>query len=44
MTKAGESYPNRYCWVLVMRDGKVADITEYTDTQLIAEVLTDPST
>jgi ketosteroid isomerase-like protein len=30
--------------VLVMRDGKVADITEYTDTQLIAEVLTDPST
>ena len=27
--KAGPSYPNRYCCVFVMRDGKVAEITEY---------------
>jgi hypothetical protein len=26
----------------VMRGGKVAEITEYADTQLIAEVLTPP--
>ena len=43
MTKAGRSYPNRYCWVFVMRNGEVAEITDYTDTQLIAEVLTNPS-
>jgi ketosteroid isomerase-like protein len=42
VTKAGPAYPNRYCWVFVMRDGKVADITEYTDTQLIADALTAP--
>ncbi|MEV4299660.1 nuclear transport factor 2 family protein [Microbispora rosea] len=34
--------PNRYCWVFVMRGGKVAEITEYTDTQLIAEILAPP--
>jgi ketosteroid isomerase-like protein len=43
VTKTGPSYPNRYCWVFVMRDGEVAEITEYSDTQLIAEVLTHPS-
>jgi len=42
VTRSGRDYPNRYCWVFVMRDGKVAEITEYTDTQLIAEVLTPP--
>lgn len=42
VTKAGPSYPNRYCWVFVMRDGEVAEITEYTDTQLIADVLVHP--
>jgi ketosteroid isomerase-like protein len=42
VTKAGLPYPNRYCWVFVMRDGKVADITEYADTQLITETLAHP--
>ena len=42
VTRSGRDYPNRYCWVFVMRDGKVAEITEYTDTQLIAEVLAPP--
>ncbi|MFC5181234.1 nuclear transport factor 2 family protein [Actinomadura harenae] len=41
-TSSGHAYPNRYCWIFVMRDGKVAEITEYTDTQLIAEVLAAP--
>jgi uncharacterized protein len=42
VTNSGRDYPNRYCWVFVMRDGKVAEITEYADTQLIAEVLAPP--
>jgi hypothetical protein len=32
----------KYCWVFVMRDGKAVEITEYTDTQLINDVLTPP--
>jgi uncharacterized protein len=42
ITRSGRDYPNRYCWVLVMREGKIAQITEYTDTQLITEVLAPP--
>lgn len=42
VTRSGRDYPNRYCWVFVLRDGQVAEITEYTDTQLIAEVLAPP--
>lgn len=42
VTKSGRDYPNRYCWVFVIRDGKIAEITEYTDTQLITEVLAPP--
>lgn len=42
VTSSGQDYPNRYCWIFVMREGKVAEITEYTDTQLIAEVLAPP--
>jgi ketosteroid isomerase-like protein len=28
----GRRYQNRYCWVLEVRDGKIADIREYCDT------------
>ncbi|MFF0310251.1 nuclear transport factor 2 family protein [Streptosporangium sp. NPDC004379] len=42
VTTSGHDYPNRYCWIFVMRDGEIAEITEYTDTQLIAEVLAPP--
>jgi ketosteroid isomerase-like protein len=41
-TRSGQSYPNRYCWIMRMRDGKIAEITEYTDTQLINDVLVPP--
>jgi uncharacterized protein len=43
VTKAGPAYPSRYCWVFVMREGKAVEISEYTDTQLIAEVLVHPA-
>lgn len=42
VTKAGPVYLNRYCWVFVLQDGKVREITEYTDTDLINRVLTQP--
>jgi uncharacterized protein len=43
VTHSGRDYPNRYCWVFVMRDGKVAEVTEYMDTQMVAEVLAPPA-
>jgi ketosteroid isomerase-like protein len=44
VTRSGREYPNRYCWIFEMRDGEIAEIIEYTDTQLITEVLAPPST
>lgn len=41
ITKRGESYPNRYSWIFRFIEGQVVEITEYTDTDLIARVL-DP--
>ena len=34
-TKAGRPYNNKYCWVFRMEDGKVKEVTEYMDTQLV---------
>ena len=42
-TKGGRPYDNTYCYVCRMRDGKLVELTEYCDTQLIAEVLTPPA-
>jgi ketosteroid isomerase-like protein len=41
-TVSGKSYENSYCWVIRMRDGKMSELTEYTDTLLIATVLDAP--
>ena len=41
VTKRGDAYANRYSWTFRFVAGKVAEITEYTDTDLIARVL-DP--
>lgn len=38
-TKAGPRYDNRYCFVFRVEDGRIREITEYLDTQLVAEVL-----
>lgn len=46
VTKRGEHYPNRYCWVFTFKDRKVVEIVEYCDTALIERVLQplgDPS-
>jgi uncharacterized protein len=41
-TKAGKPYRNTYCYVCRLVDGKVRELTEYCDTQLIADALAPP--
>lgn len=41
-TKRGEPYENAYCWICRLADGKIREITEYCDTQLIVEALDGP--
>jgi ketosteroid isomerase-like protein len=41
-TKSGMPYRNTYCYVFCLTGGLVTEITEYSDTQLIATVLTSP--
>jgi uncharacterized protein len=43
VTRDGRRYDNTYCWVFAFRDGQVASITEYADTELIRTVLGEPS-
>jgi uncharacterized protein len=42
-TKAGVPYNNSYCYVLRLADGRVKEITEYFDTQLVATALAPPT-
>lgn len=41
-TTAGIPYNNTYCWVCRLAEGKVQELTEYMDTELVATVLGDP--
>ena len=34
-TKTGRPYNNKYCFVFRLEDGKVKEVTEYMDTQLV---------
>lgn len=38
MTKSGKPFKNRYCWVCRLRDGQIAEITEYMDTHLVVSL------
>ncbi|HUG21245.1 nuclear transport factor 2 family protein [Piscinibacter sp.] len=42
-TRLGKRYDNTYCWVCRIADGKLRELTEYMDTQLVAEALDAPS-
>lgn len=42
-TRAGRRYDNHYCYVIEMRDGRMAAVTEYMDTALAEAVLTAPA-
>jgi ketosteroid isomerase-like protein len=41
-TKLGRPYRNTYCYVCRLEDGKVRELTEYCDTELLAKALTPP--
>jgi uncharacterized protein len=41
-TKAGLPYNNSYCYVCRLANGKVMEITEYFDTELVATALVPP--
>lgn len=38
-TVEGRRYDNTYCWVFRLRDGRLIELIEYMDTQLVAAVL-----
>jgi ketosteroid isomerase-like protein len=42
MTKAGVPYCNTYCYVIRMREGRMAELTEYFDTALVSSALEPP--
>lgn len=43
MTKTGQPYNNSYCWVCRLADGKLVELTEYMDTELVTKALGDPA-
>jgi ketosteroid isomerase-like protein len=38
-TKSGTPYNNTYCWVCRVVDGKLQELTEYLDTELVTTAL-----
>jgi uncharacterized protein len=40
-TKAGKPYNNRYCFVFRVAGGKLQEVTEYLDTELVTSALGD---
>ena len=43
ITKTGKPYNNTYCFVIRMRDGKMVELTEYFDTELVTAALEPPA-
>jgi uncharacterized protein len=41
-TKAGKAYNNTYCYVCRLADGKLRELTEYLDTELVTAALAGP--
>jgi ketosteroid isomerase-like protein len=41
-TKSGAPYNNTYCWVCRIADGRLRELTEYLDTELVARALVPP--
>jgi uncharacterized protein len=42
ITKRGKPYRNSYCYVIQMREGKMVELTEYFDTELVRTALEPP--
>jgi ketosteroid isomerase-like protein len=43
LTRDGRPYENNYCYVFEFRDGQVAALTEYADTELFRSALGEPT-
>jgi ketosteroid isomerase-like protein len=41
MGRNGVPYRNQYCWIITVRDGKMAALVEYCDTALIERAMFD---
>jgi ketosteroid isomerase-like protein len=41
-TTSGAAYNNTYCWVCRIADGKLRELTEYLDTELVSTALAPP--
>lgn len=37
-THDGQPYNNSYCWIIRVEDGKLAEVTEFLDTELVTSV------
>lgn len=42
-TTRGEAYPQAYCYVFRVQDGRITEVLEYCDTALVERVLTLPT-
>jgi uncharacterized protein len=42
ITKSGKPYRNTYCNLFRLKEGRVVEINEYCDTELLSKVLTPP--
>ena len=42
-TKSGKQYNNEYCYVIRFADGKMRELTEYFDTELVTAALQPPA-
>ena len=42
-TKAGKPYNNAYCFIFEIAEGKVKEMTEYLDTDLVNAALAEPA-
>jgi ketosteroid isomerase-like protein len=42
-TRKGTRYDNTYCFVFRFRDGRIAEIAEYLDTELVRSALVQPT-
>ncbi|MFE6862244.1 nuclear transport factor 2 family protein [Nocardia sp. NPDC057668] len=42
-TTAGQAYPQKYCFVFRVTEGKLTEVIEHCDTALVERVLTPPT-
>jgi uncharacterized protein len=42
-TLDGKPYPQQYCWICRLQDGKLKEVTEFADTYLVMNVIGGPA-